>query len=142
MHALAHALNWAAILGEAERNPAEVERLASDLIELTTRQNFALWLAAGEVLRGWARSASGDTAKGIAWIEDGIDGWRETGAMLILTYWLALKAEALHLADRVPEALEAAPKSQWVRRTWIPTTPLLTACGPLPLVQGAFVGAS
>jgi predicted ATPase len=112
MHALAHALNWAAILGEAERNPAEVERLASDLIELTTRQNFALWLAAGEVLRGWARSASGDTAKGIAWIEDGIDGWRETGAMLILTYWLALKAEALHLADRVPEALEAISEAE------------------------------
>ena len=35
----------AAILGHFERNPAEVERLASDLIELSTRQNFAFWLA-------------------------------------------------------------------------------------------------
>ena len=32
-------------LAHFERNPAEVERLASDLIELSTRQNFALWLA-------------------------------------------------------------------------------------------------
>ena len=30
-----------------ERDPAEVERLASDVIELSTRQNFALWLAIG-----------------------------------------------------------------------------------------------
>ena len=41
MHALAMALCWAAILGYFERNPAEVERLASDLIELSTRHNFA-----------------------------------------------------------------------------------------------------
>ena len=46
MHALALALYWAAILGHYERNPAEVERLASDLIELSTRHNFAFWLAA------------------------------------------------------------------------------------------------
>ena len=73
MHALAVALYFAAVLGHFERNPAEVERLASDLIELSTRQNFAFWLAAGAILRGWARSASGDTAEGIAWIEDGIE---------------------------------------------------------------------
>ena len=66
MHALAVALLVCrGILGHFERNPAEVERLASDLIELSTRQNFALWLAGGEVLRGWARSASGDTAEGL-----------------------------------------------------------------------------
>ena len=64
MHALAVALWNAAFLAHYERNPAEVERLASELIELSTRQNFAYWLAGGEVLRGWARSASGDTAEG------------------------------------------------------------------------------
>ena len=31
----------AGLLAHFERNPAEVERLASDLIELSTRQNFA-----------------------------------------------------------------------------------------------------
>ena len=45
MNALAMALVWAGVLAHFERNPAEVERLASDLIELSTRQNFALcWL--------------------------------------------------------------------------------------------------
>ena len=82
MHGLAVALAYAALLAHFERNPAEVERLASDLIELSTRHNFALWLAGGEVLRGWARSASGNTAEGLSWIEDGIEDCRATGSML------------------------------------------------------------
>jgi hypothetical protein len=81
-HALALALFWAAIVGHLERNPARVARLASDLIELCTRQNFAFWPPAGEILRGWARSASGNAAEGIAWIEDGIRAYRATGSML------------------------------------------------------------
>ena len=62
---LAMALFWAASLAHFEGNPAEVERFASDVIELSTRHNFAFWLAGGEILRGWARSASGDTAEGL-----------------------------------------------------------------------------
>jgi hypothetical protein len=52
-----------------ERNADEAERLASDLIELSTRQNFAHLLAQGTILCGCARSAAGDTAQGISWIE-------------------------------------------------------------------------
>ena len=112
MHALALALNWAANLAHYERNPAEVERLASELIELSTRHNFAYWLAIGAILRGWARSASGDTAEGISWIEHGIRDYRATGTVLGLPYYLALKAEALHLADRTSEALEAINEAE------------------------------
>jgi adenylate cyclase len=61
MYALALALLFRAmVLGHLEGNPAEMARLASDLIELSTRQNFAFWLRAGEIFRGWARSASGN----------------------------------------------------------------------------------
>jgi serine/threonine protein kinase len=111
-HGLALALSFAAIFGQFERNPAEVDRLASDLIELSTRQNLAYWLALGAIYRGWARSASGDTAEGIPWIEQGIRDFRVTGSVLALPYYLALKAEALHLADRTPEALEAIVEAE------------------------------
>jgi hypothetical protein len=107
MHGLAVALLWAAILGRWRSNSAEVEHFTSDLIEFSTRQNFPYWLTLGSIYRGWARGASGDTAEGIAWIEQGIRDLRATGAMLPLSYSLALKAEALHLANRTPEALEA-----------------------------------
>jgi tetratricopeptide (TPR) repeat protein len=45
MHALGLALFYAAVLGYCESSPAEVEHLASELIELSTRHNFAYWLA-------------------------------------------------------------------------------------------------
>jgi hypothetical protein len=82
MAALGLALYWAALLAHFEGDAVEVERLASDLIELTTRQGFASWLPGGVVLRGWVRSASGDTAEGISWIEGGIRDYRATGAIL------------------------------------------------------------
>jgi predicted ATPase len=84
-----------------------VKRLASDLIELSTRQHFAHWLVLGSILRGWALSASGNTAEGIARIEDGIQGYRAMGAIRGVPFLLALKAEALHLANRTAEALAA-----------------------------------
>jgi predicted ATPase len=113
-NSLAAALHFAAFLARYERNPAEVERLASDLIELSTRQNFAFWLACGAVSRGWARSASGDAAQGIAWIDDGIRDYRATGSILITPCWLLLKAEALHLANRTSEALAAIAEAEAV----------------------------
>jgi hypothetical protein len=112
MHALALALYWAARLAVDERSPAQVERLASELIELSTRHNFALWLATGEIYRGWARSVSGNTAEGVPWIEQGIRDFRATGSILTVPLYLALKAEALHLADRTSEALEAINEAE------------------------------
>lgn len=64
------------------------------------------------ILRGWARSASGSIVEGISWIEDGIRDYRATGANIGLTYLLGMKAEALHLADRTSEALEAIKEAE------------------------------
>jgi len=107
MRALAIALWHAGILAHFEGDPAEVERLASELIELSTRLNFEPFLQRAAVLHGWARSASGNTAEGISWIEDGIGDCRATASILDMPFLLALKAEALHLADRTVESLEA-----------------------------------
>jgi adenylate cyclase len=137
MHALAVALGWATGLAEIEHDPAKVDRLASDLIELSTRHNFAYWLAEGGIHRGWARSASGDTAQGIPWIEQGIRDFRATGTVLVLPYYLGLKAEALHLADRDPEALEAIEEAekmveQTEERQW---------CAELRRLRGIFLAS-
>lgn len=112
MNALAIALSWAAGMAANERNAAEVELFASDLIELSLRVNFVFWLAIGTAWRGWARSASGNTAEGIPWIEQGIRDYRATGALLSLQHFLGLKAEALYLADRPSEAFEAINEAE------------------------------
>jgi adenylate cyclase len=110
--ALTHALWHAGWLAQFQRNPAEVERLALDLFDLSTRQNFAPFLRRAAVLRGWARAASGDIVEGISWIEDGIRNYRATGSMLDMPFLLALKAEALHSGDRTSDALEAITETE------------------------------
>jgi adenylate cyclase len=122
-HALAEALFFAAILGYCVRDVAQVERLATELIELSTRQHFAFWLLGAKILRGWVRTVSGSTAEGIAWIEGGIRDYRATGTTLGMPSWLAVKAEALHLVDRTSEALEAIKEAEAVverseERSW------------------------
>jgi len=111
-NALALALNWAANVAYNERNPAEVDRLASDSIELSTRHNLVYFLTASAIHRGWARSAFGNTTEGISWIEQGIRDYRAAGTVLGMPGYLARKAEALHLADRTSEALEALNEAE------------------------------
>jgi tetratricopeptide (TPR) repeat protein len=135
MNALALALSWAAILAFLERDPAEVDRFASEVIELSARHNFVYWLAMGAIYRGWARSASGNTAEGIRWIEQGIRDVRTTGTVLALTAHLARKAEALYLADRTSEALEAINEAEalaerFEQRYW---------CAELHRLRGVFL---
>jgi predicted ATPase len=112
MNSLANALQFAAMIANLQRNPAEVDRLASDLIELSTRHNFSYWLTVGTSFRGWARSASGDTAEGIPWIEHAIREYRKSGTVVGLPAQLGRKAEALHLADRTSEALETINEAE------------------------------
>jgi Protein kinase domain/NACHT domain len=137
MNALAVAIMFTAYLAHYERNPAEVARSASDLIELSTRHNFALWLPAGAIFRGWARSVSGNTPEGIAWIEDGIRDWRATGSILALPFWLAMKAEVLHLADRTAEALEAI----WEAEAMVERSGEREWCAELHRLRGVFLTA-
>jgi serine/threonine protein kinase/tetratricopeptide (TPR) repeat protein len=106
-NALVLALTFAAGLAYLERDPVEVDRFASEVIGLSTRNNFVSFLAFGAIHRGWARSASGNTEEGIPRIELGIRDLRATGNLLDLPFFLAGKAEALHLADRTSEALKA-----------------------------------
>lgn len=137
MHGLAVALCFAGSLSHFGHNHAEVERLASELIELSTRQTFATFLPLGAVLRGWARSASGDTTKGLSWIENGIVEYRATGSILTMPYLLALKAETLHLANRTSEAVEAADEAEAMaerseERWW---------CAEVHRLRGVFLAA-
>jgi len=123
LQALALALQFAAYLAQFEGNPREVEVLASDLTELSMRQNFAFWLPGAGALHGWARSVSGDTVKGIALIEQALEDWRATGSSITTSYYLTLKSEALHRAGRVTEALEVmkqaeAQAERWEDRWW------------------------
>jgi predicted ATPase len=137
MYPLVEALFFATMLDHFALKAVEVERLASELIELSTRHHFALYAAGGEILRGWARSVSGRTAEGLAGIEGGIRDWRATGAILFMPYWLHIKGETLYLADRTAEALEEIKEAEaldesYGERWW---------CAELHRLRGVIVAA-
>jgi predicted ATPase len=137
MHGLVQTLSVAGFFSYCERNPTEANRLASDVIELSTRHNFAFFRPGAAILRGWARSALGDPNQGIRSMEQGIADFRPNGEMIDVPFWLGLKAEALHLAMRTSEALEALREAETVverseERYW---------CAELHRLRGVFLAA-
>jgi hypothetical protein len=70
------------------------------------------WHAVGEIYRGWVRSVSGNAQEGLLLIDQRLKDPRLFGAALALPLFLTLKAEALYLADRTPEALEEIKKAE------------------------------
>jgi hypothetical protein len=131
-YALAMALGWAAGLGYAERNRAEVERLASELIELSTRHNFAFWLAQGTIWRGWARSASGNTAEGIPCIVvvTPLHNYKEVRTYLEKEHPSANAAMQNHVSilnTRLAQ-IPRSPRSMIKQRSYLLSFVLLTIC--------------
>ena len=136
MHGLAVTLAYAGRLAYYELGAVEVERLASDLIELSTRYGFGLWLAMGKIFRGWARSAS-DSTEGLSWIEEGIDEVQATGSISWMSYFLALKAQALYLANRASEALQAITEAE----AFVESTGRRYISAELHRLRGVFLAA-
>ena len=93
MHGLALALDIAASVACNQRNLTKAELYSSELIQLSTRHHFALWMAAGVIYRGWALSAAGKSAEGTLSIEQGIRDLRATGELNPAGDFLALKAK-------------------------------------------------
>jgi predicted ATPase len=123
-HAVANALMAKAVLNYYERCPAETERLVSEAVEMSTRQSFSQWLTYAKICRGWTRSALGDPATGLLWIEEGIQEYMATGAIRALPDHLALKAESLYLLGRTCEALETISEAEafverYEERSWL-----------------------
>jgi predicted ATPase len=98
VHGLAVALYFGAILSQMDRDPPQVERMVSELIEVSNRHGFAHFAHLGTALHGWARGMSGDIAQALPSIDDAIENLEASGGRLCIPYFLGLKAEALQLA--------------------------------------------
>ena len=70
-------------------------------------------------------------------IEDGIRDYRATGAIISLPLALGMKAEALHLADRTSEALEAIKEAQAIAER----SGEGYSCAELHRLRGVFLAA-
>jgi predicted ATPase len=112
VHGLVQALSVGAFIEYCERKASEVQKIASEMLELSTRHNFAFFRSGAAILRGWAQSALGATTRGVLSVELGIGAWRANGAIIDLSFWLALKAESLHLVGLTLKALETLKEAE------------------------------
>src|SRR5262249_13861588 len=85
--------------GRAVQGPAEA------ITAIATEHGLSLWLASGQVMRGWALAEQGAGASGIAQLRQGLTAWVATGGEAHHTYHLALLAEALGRDGQIEEGL-------------------------------------
>jgi predicted ATPase len=95
----------AAVLHQFRREAQAVQERAEALMTLSTEQGFPYWLAFGTILRGWALTAQGEGAEGIAQINQGLAAHRATGAELHRPHFLSLLAEAYGKVGQPEEGL-------------------------------------
>ncbi len=87
--------------GEAE----EAGHYANMVVQLSTEQEFAYWLAWGRIVGGWAIAAQGLTMAGIEQMRDGLDAYLATGADQMRPYALTLLAAACGQDGQTGDAL-------------------------------------
>jgi predicted ATPase len=85
---------------------AQLDRRVTNLKRLCAEQGYALWLAWATCFEGWVAGARGNLDEGIALMECGVGGLRDTGARAHLPHLLALLADLCLRAGRIEAASE------------------------------------
>jgi predicted ATPase len=102
---LAGALGWTALLHQFRREGQAAQEPADAVITLSIDQEFAVYLAWGTMLRGWALAAQGQREEGMVQMRQGLAAWRATEAEVFRPYYLALLAETYGAGGQPEEGL-------------------------------------
>jgi predicted ATPase len=103
----AYILHHAAWLHQFRREGLMTQERAEAVITVSSEQGFALYLAMGTILWGWALTEQGQREEGIAQMRRGLAAWRGIGNELLQPYYLALLAEAYGKVGQAEEGLSA-----------------------------------
>ena len=102
---LSQALWFAAELHQIRREPQKLEEFIAEALPLIATYGSAVGMANATMLRGWAHVNQGDTGRGIALMQEGLDAWRATGSKFHIPYRLARAAEAHLAAGKIEDGL-------------------------------------
>jgi predicted ATPase len=111
----AHAVNFSLCYLAAthcfRRDRDAALRVATESIEMAREQGFATWIGVSQMIRGHALVRGGDVAAGLADIDAGLRAHHAIKAMTYRPFGLALRAEALAVADRIEASLDAVEEA-------------------------------
>jgi class 3 adenylate cyclase/predicted ATPase len=99
------ALYFAAWLHALLLERPQARERAEAAVALAAEHGFAIFAAAGTVLRGWASATHDHAPEGLAELSRGLDVYRATGAEFLRPHQLALLAEACQHQGREQEGL-------------------------------------
>jgi class 3 adenylate cyclase/predicted ATPase len=102
---LAVALYYTAALHQLRRDVQKVQERIETLLRISAERRFALFLAWGTALRGWALAEQGGIEEGIVQMQRGLAAWRTTGGEVWLPIPLSFLAEAYGKVGKAEEGL-------------------------------------
>jgi class 3 adenylate cyclase/predicted ATPase len=92
-YSLAFARLFAVHVEHFRREVAAMREHAEVLIALATDQGFAVLLASGSALRGWALATQASSEAGLRQLEEGMAAYQAAGMLIYQPYFLGLLAE-------------------------------------------------
>ena len=103
---VSYAMNFAAQLYQCRGDADAAERHSREAIRFAREHGLSSMLAMGQILHGWSQTRLRSVNAGVRELQEGIAGWRSTGASLAMGYWMYLLASALDTAGRHAEAID------------------------------------
>jgi len=101
-----HAMDMAMLHASFRRDHDELRRIATDLIEFTEELGLADHRSRGQIFLGWAISAAGDPAAGLAQLEPAIARQYEIATHEDFPMYVCMHAEALARHGKPERAIE------------------------------------
>ena len=101
----AFALTVATWVYQFRREEQDVSEHADAAVTLSTEQGFALYLAVGTIVRGWALTTQGQDEEGLRQMRRALTDFRATGAEVDVPYYLLLLAEGYASLGQVEAGL-------------------------------------
>ncbi|NIQ81834.1 MAG: hypothetical protein GTN93_27905, partial [Anaerolineae bacterium] len=105
------ALFFTAMLYQLRRDIKNVQALSNELLRIADEQGFALYLAWGTVLLGWALGEEEREEEGISHMRKGIDGLDAIGVIRMQPYYRALLAQAYARVGRAHDGMDLLSKA-------------------------------
>ena len=103
---LSYAMNFAAQVHQCRGDAGAAEHHAREGIRYAREHGLSSMLAMGQILHGWSQTRLRLADAGVRELQEGIAGWKGTGASLATQYWMYLLASALDTAGRHAEAID------------------------------------
>jgi class 3 adenylate cyclase/predicted ATPase len=111
-YSLAFAFGFAGACAALSDDRARVAEYASEVIALSKEHGFALWLAEGEILQGWAEATELGLERALERLQRGLELWEATGARLWHTHQLAMQTELLLTLGHTREAAHVLERAE------------------------------